>query len=45
VKDPLPSYFENGTKVALMVIEIYKKAGLPIPATLNHLKPTNGTAA
>jgi len=29
----------------LIVIAIYKKVGLPIPATLNHLKYTNGTAA
>lgn len=45
IKDPLCNQFENGTKIALMVTEIYKKAGLPIPATLNHLKQTNGTAA
>jgi hypothetical protein len=41
----MPNQFENGTKIALIIIEIYKKVGLPIPATLNHLKQTNGTAA
>lgn len=45
IKNPPANQFENGTKISLIVIEIYKKVGLPIPATLNHLKQTNGTAA
>jgi hypothetical protein len=45
VRDPLPAQFENGIKISHMVIEIYRKVGLPIPDTLNHLKLSNGIAA
>jgi hypothetical protein len=37
--------FENGTKVAQIVQDMFKKIGLPIPQALNHLKISNQTAA
>lgn len=45
IKQQVSNQFENGIKISLIVTEIYKKVGIPLPATLNHLKNTNGTAA
>lgn len=45
IKEATANLFENGTKVAQIVQEIYKKAGLPIPQSLSHLKVSNQTAA
>ena len=44
IKDPIGSQFENGIKISGIVIELYKKKGLPIPSTLNHLKISNNSA-
>lgn len=41
----MANLFENGTKVSQIVQEIFKKTGLPIPQSLNHLKISNQTAA
>ena len=45
VKEHAVNLFENGIKPAIVVQEIYKKVGLPIPQTLNHLKISNQPAA
>jgi hypothetical protein len=45
VKEPIANQFENGVKISQIVIEIYKRKGLPIPSTMNHLKLSNNTAA
>jgi hypothetical protein len=45
VKESVANTFENGTKVSLIVQEIYKRSGLPLPQSLNHLKVSNQTAA
>ena len=45
IKEATANGLENGTKVSQIVQEIYKKVGLPIPQSLNHLKISSQTAA